>query len=78
MNNVCNVFTNSDIVVVGDFILPGIQWSCDDEDVVGFWPSDLSTTQGIIICDGFCVLSFSQFNYVTNMAGNILDLFFQL
>jgi hypothetical protein len=75
LQNICNNHPDSDIIVLGDFNLPNIEWT-RQEDLSGLVPCNVTAKNEILDCDSYFSLCFSQFNNLRNAYDNVLDLCF--
>lgn len=69
-------FNTDDIVLVcGDFNQPGIKWVKADDDEY-YSPTNVSTSNEIVVCDSMLDMGFNQMCNLENVTGNVLDLEF--
>ncbi|KAH0816060.1 hypothetical protein GEV33_006731 [Tenebrio molitor] len=58
LQNICNNHPDSDIIVLGDFNLPNIEWT-RQEDLSGLVPCNVTAKNEILDCDSYFSLCFS-------------------
>lgn len=72
VNNLLIQYCNSKIILLGDYNLPGLQWSVVDNIIVPF--SLRFTNLKINVLANFSYLNLQQFNIIKNRKNSILDL----
>lgn len=67
---------NDDLLIAGDFNLPGLTWVLSDDDPSQYVPLSASSPSEILFTDNLSGCGIQQINGIRNFMGRQLDLIF--